>query len=306
MKDEELKNMWRNPQVKVSDEQINDSLKDVLYRIDLYEAMSAKKKTSQWPMRILKIAAILLLPILTFVLTQHTIDNKNQRTTIANIQTTRYIVSSGDRETITLSDGTQITLNLNAVLLAPDSFINNTREVHLEGEAYFKVAKDSERPFIVNTSYSRIRALGTEFAVIADTKEKYTRTTLTEGKVRVSIPDQSDIEPVILTPSEQSYFDPSMKDFSVKTVNTDVYTSWIDGKLIFENTPLPEVLNRLERHFSCTIICHNKQVLSNQHITAKFCHKETISDILNTLQKVSKFSYHREENIIHVNPSLKK
>ena len=301
MKDEELKNIWRNPQIKVSDEQTNDSLKVLLNRIDLYESMSAKNKTTKWPMRLLKIAAIFLLPFFTYVLmVVNDNENHSKQPVIAKVKTNRYTALPGSKENvITLSDGTQITLNSDAVLFAPDSFINSTREVYLEGEAYFKIAKDAEHPFIVNTSYSNIQALGTEFAVIAE--GEYTRTTLTEGRVRVSIPKSSEIEPIELSPSEQSYYNPSLEQISVRKVNTDIYTSWMKGNMVFDNTPFKEVFYRMEKQFGCKIEYENNQALSKQRITAKFIHKETLSDVLNTLQKVSNFSYRREKNTIYIN-----
>ena len=303
MKDEELKNIWRNPRIKVSDEQITDSLKSVLNRIELYELITARKRTPQWHTRILKIAGILLLPILTYLITTHMNQPDDKRLIASNIRTTKYMSLSVENKTVTLSDGTQVTLNWDAVLEAPDSFVNDTREVYLEGEAYFKISKDATRPFIVNTSFSKIQALGTEFAVIADTE--YTRTTLTEGKVRVSIPHNPEIKPIELAPSEQSFYDPSMGIITVATVNTEVYTSWTKGDLIFDNTPLREVLNRLERQFNYTIVYDNPD-LSDTRITAKFVHKESLSDVLNTLQKVSKFSYRRDKNIFYINPLIKK
>lgn len=297
MDDKDLKKLWEHPRYNVSEKDVSDSLRTLLYRIDQYEAIFKKetRRTSKWQ-QVLKYASILLLPIiasaLTFYYTDHT---HTQKVYVSNVE---YTVLPGERKELTLADGTNVYLNSSSVLLAPAEFVNNERSVYLVGEAYFKVAKDSTKPFIVKTPLIDIQALGTEFSVMAYQQTNQVQTTLAEGKVLLSIPGSTTVQPVVLHPSEQSYYAPSLNEIKVSRVNIETYTSWKDGQLIFDETPFGEVINRLRIQFGWKIICDKH--LYDTRITAKFIHGESITGILNTLQEVVKFTYKNENNTIYI------
>lgn len=155
-------------------------------------------------------------------------------------------VPHGARTNITLPDGSTVCLNSGSRLVYPLSY-SKERTVELEGEAYFEVVK-SKTPFRVSTSYGEVEVLGTSFNVKAFTSEEF-QTTLVEGTVRLS---GFAVDPVLLKPGEQALFREN-SNLSVEEVNTELYTSWKDGKLIFYREPFEKVAARLERWYNVKI-----------------------------------------------------
>lgn len=298
MDDQSLKELWEHPEHNVPEKQVDDSLRALLQRINLYEiTMDNKKKWRYSKYRWLKIAGILLLPILASYLTYYYTQRHltPEKIYMANIE---YTVLPGEKKELTLPDGTSVALNSGSILIAPEEFAGNKRSVYLIGEAYFKVAKDATKPFIVSTPLIDIQALGTEFCVTAYQQSNHVQTTLTEGKVLLSIPGSTQVKPVVLHPSEQSYYDPSMHEIKITKVNVDIYTSWKDDRIIFEETPFEDVIDRLRIQFGWRIICDKK--LYKNRVTAKFIHGESLTEILDTLQEVINFTYKTDQNIIYI------
>lgn len=299
MDDQSFKELWEQPNQDVPEKQVENSLRTLFHRIDLYEMASKKQgiQISMLPYRWLKIASILLLPILASSLTYYYMQRhiSPKEIYVTNME---YTVLPGERRELTLPDGTAVTLNSGSVLLVPEKFAGDKRPVYLVGEAYFKVAKDTTKPFIVNTPLIDIQALGTEFCVTAYQQSNHVQTTLTEGKVLLSIPGSTTVKPVILHPSEQSYYAPSMHEIRVSKVNADIYTSWKEGYFVFDETPFEEVVNRLRIQFGWKIICDKR--LYGTRITAKFIHNESVTEILNTLKQIVNFTYKKEQNIIYI------
>lgn len=299
MDDQSFKELWEQADHDMPEKQVEDSLRTLFHRIDLYE-MASKRQGKQISMslyRWLKIASILLLPILASCLTYYYMQRHITPKDIY-VATVEYTVLPGEKRELTLPDGTAVTLNSGSVLLVPEKFAGDKRPVYLVGEAYFKVAKDAAKPFIVNTPLIDIQALGTEFCVTAYQQSNHVQTTLTEGKVLLSIPGSTTIKPVILHPSEQSYYDPSMHEIKVSKVNVDIYTSWKEGYFVFDETPFEEVVDRLRIQFGWKIICDKR--LYDTRITAKFIHGESVTDILNTLKQIVSFAYKKEQNVIYI------
>lgn len=157
---------------------------------------------------------------------------------------------AGGEFNVTLEDGTEVWLNADSRLIYPQSFGDKERRVEVEGEAYFKVKKDAERPFFVDIKGQEIKVYGTEFNVntFGDTDgEVYT--TLVNGKISLRRLDNQGGE-LVLTPGHQAVFDEGK--VSVKPVDTDVVTSWRKGKFVFENQTLEQIMHILSRWYDFT------------------------------------------------------
>lgn len=171
-----------------------------------------------------------------------------------------------EQKTISLSDGSTITLNAHSTLIYKSSELNRYDiKVYLEGEAYFSVAKregPGATPFKVRTAAGEIEVLGTEFVVSA--RNSKTRVVLKEGSVAVDPlkPDQK----ILLKPGEMAEFDSSWDAVRTKVVNPKVYTSWKTRVLVFDKTPLAEVVDRLEYTFGVNVIVRDPD-LFKQKIT---------------------------------------
>ncbi|WP_335967271.1 FecR domain-containing protein [Galbibacter sp. PAP.153] len=216
----------------------------------------------------------------------------------------KLYVPYGKTFKVELSDGTVVHMNAGSTLEYPFQFIkNNQRQVVLEGEAYFEVSKDVNRPFIVNTGHMNIRVLGTKFIANSYKEDAEARTILLEGSVAVFKEDetyQPDSSP-ILSPGQMAVLNKKDNQITREDVDTNIYTDWLDGKLIFSHKPFPQILKRLERHFNCSFDNRNKK-LAKQIFTASF-EGESLEEILHAFQKNFSFEYSKINNKkIIINP----
>lgn len=232
----------------------------------LKETRSNGKKRNDGIKWALRIAAAVLITAVTgfsFYFYNPSSTTINQSQFIQNEIKTDY----NERKQITLSDGSSITLNAHSLLIYKASSINSENiEVFLQGEAFFSVAKRSGEnsfPFRVRTAAGEIQVLGTEFVV--STRNSKTRVVLEEGSVAVE-PLKNTTEQVLLKPGEMAEFDSSWDVVQTKEVNTNVYTSWKSRTLVFDETPLSEVIDRLEYTFGVHVIVRDPDLFT-QRIT---------------------------------------
>ena len=150
---------------------------------------------------------------------------------------------------ITLEDGTEVWLNAETTLRYPETFDGDERRVEVSGEAYFKVAKNAEKPFYVVSGGQEVRVLGTEFNVHAYNDEPAIFTTLVEGSIALK-PVSGNGSELMLTPGSQSVFTRSDASARVRKVDTDVVTSWRSGVFVFENQNLEQIMRTLSRWYN--------------------------------------------------------
>lgn len=149
---------------------------------------------------------------------------------------------------ITLEDGTEVWLNAASRLSYPETFDGQQRRVTLEGEAFFKVAKDSIKPFVVVSGNQEVRVYGTEFNVCAYSDEKDIRTTLVEGSISLR-PINGNQSELMLTPGKQAIFDKEDETARVVSVDTEVITSWRTGVFVFEGQTMEQIIHALSRWY---------------------------------------------------------
>lgn len=206
-------------------------------------------------------------------------------------------VPFGKKFQIVLSDGTMVHMNSGSSLRYPITFVTiGKREVFLSGEAFFKVAKDSERPYVVHANDLDIMVLGTEFNVSVYDNDDLIETTLQEGSVKVVSANSEQL----LVPNEQSVWNKSNSKLEKKTVKIDQFTDWMQGKLSFRSTPFKEIIKKMERHFDVQIINNNKD-LNEERFTALF-EDETIEQVMSYFSKGYGFDFKIEERTITIAP----
>ena len=159
-------------------------------------------------------------------------------------------VPKGGEYSLILPDGSRVWLNSETTLRFPVQFTGGKRVVYLSGEAYFRVKKDTSAAFHVYTKQQEITVLGTTFNVSAYENDWFTETTLIEGKVAV----EGGAERVVMKPSEQYILDKRSGVGELKEVETEFYTSWIDGKFYFTSFTFEEIVKKLERWYDFTMI----------------------------------------------------
>ena len=204
-------------------------------------------------------------------------------------------VPYGKRFDVVLSDGTTVYLNSGTELKYPVSFLTKgTREVFVEGEAYFDVNPDSERPFIVNAEALNVEVLGTEFNVLAYPEDGMTDVVLVEGRVGLYADETKSEKTTVLTPGQKGSFDKSEENVFTERVNTTVYTAWRTGELVYRNLPFKNIARKLERHYNINIRLHNEE-LGEEPFSASFTNK-TLEEVLSYFDELYGIEYKIENN----------
>ena len=177
------------------------------------------------------------------VTTQHEEESTEEKPVKSN----ELVIPRGGENTVILADGTTVHLNAGSKLTYPVRFAGMRRVVALEGEAYFDVVKDETRPFIVQTHLGEVTVLGTAFNINAYT-DASVYTTLVHGKVQFS---SSSIGTIILSPGEQAVV--SANGSEKRMVDLDEYVGWVDGRYVFNNRPLGEIMQTFERWYDIQV-----------------------------------------------------
>ena len=218
--------------------------------------------------------------------------NRQQQSTC---QDNTIWVPQGGEYHLTLSDGTEVWLNAETELKFPIRFSKTKRIIKLSGEAYFKVAGDTARPFIILTDNISIKVLGTSFGVRSYREENTISTTLVTGCVEV----QGIQGEVHLTPSHQAIYDKNTCDLAVRAVNTELYTGWKDGKMLYDNCPLEEILCDLKRWYSFEVFYTNSEI-KRIPFTLNIQKHDKINGILELMQKTGRVQFDIKENTVIV------
>ncbi|NDV58287.1 FecR family protein [Bacteroides sp. 519] len=212
---------------------------------------------------------------------------------VANTNT--LFVPAGQRAQITLQDGTTVWLNAQSTLTYPSHFFTNERKVSISGEAYFEVAKDKSKPFIVDAGGNQIKVLGTQFNVYCYPNAEVVQTSLLEGSIEMY--PQNSTEGITLKPNQQITI--SDNKAVVSTIKNFEAFLWKEGVYSFENERLDNIIKKLELYYDVNIIIR-KQSLKDIRFTCKFRQREGINEILQILSKIHHFkiSVNEETNTI--------
>ncbi|TWV99819.1 FecR family protein [Chitinophaga pinensis] len=203
------------------------------------------------------------------------------------------IVPRGYTYHLVLSDGTKVWLNADTRLRYPSRFPQDARLVTVEGEAYFEVATDAARPFTVQSNHASIKVLGTAFNI--NTYENNIAATLVQGKIVVHHKGDS----TYLKPGQQLLSKAPYDNTKVRNVDTEIYTAWKDGELVFAETTLEDICRRLERIYNYKIILPEGEIRERK-IEANLPQYKEISTITELLEKMTAihFNVNQKERII--------
>ncbi|SFD92560.1 FecR family protein [Thermophagus xiamenensis] len=201
-------------------------------------------------------------------------------------------VPFGRQTKLVLSDGSKVWLNAGSRLAFAQEFRRNNRTVFLEGEGYFEVAKNKNKPFFVKTESVIIRVLGTKFNISAYTTDDKVETALLEGSVKV-IPLKSIFNrEVTIKPGDRAIYVKSGKKMQVKREdNIEQFISWKDGWYQFSNENIINVLAKLERIYNVKFIYNAEDVSHTFPISGKLSMYNSIDSVLTNLTVVAGIEY---------------
>lgn len=202
-------------------------------------------------------------------------------------QYTTIIVQKGQKSKIILPDGSNVWINSGSTLRYKNSFNDERREVELNGEAFFEVEKDKSRLFKVNTGDSHVEVFGTAFNVRNYTDETKLEVTVENGNV-VFIRNDKKISD--LTMSQQLIFRKDSDKYTlVKNSRVDIMTAWKNDELIFDNTPLEEVIRYLEHWYGVNITIEER--MKKKHCYTFKIKTETLRELLEYMKVMTPLTY---------------
>jgi len=231
--------------------------------------------------KLIRVAALFILPVLTAA-GVYLYMSKTENSTAPLI----IAVDRGQKASITLPDGSKAWLNSQSKLTYKKDFNVKKRELYLDGEAYFEVAKNRNKPFIVKSNDISVEALGTAFSVKAYNEDYIVSSILMSGKVKVTTQDGESI----LLPNEKIVYDKSThKTTQSKVTNATDYSGWIHNKYKFEDASLSEIAKTIQRIYNVELIFTSDK-LKNLHYTGTI-NNNSLESVLNIICITSPVSF---------------
>lgn len=286
-----FKKIWQYTEVEESKyvidvdagwKELDQRIKAVEALVDIKETMPLINKRFLYIVS--RIAAVLIVALGTYFI----FSNLNHNKEAAQVQFTAVEVAETP---ITLSDGTEITPNKNATFSYPEVFATDIRKIKFEGEAYFNIAHNPEKPFIIETGDLQIKVLGTSFNFCTCPDGDHMVLYLESGKVQfasVNKVDGSIKEQLILMPGQKGVYNKKSGLISKSEFKNQNYLAWKTGVLTFEETPLSEVLSTIEQVYHLSIQTHNN--FEACCLTARF-ENETPESIFESIHTIFGVDY---------------
>ena len=275
-------NVWALAMSSASE---NDNLNARKYLKDFRKGIH-RKKIRGIVIGFSKYAAILVTGILISWAFLH-----NQQTTEKIVTVYQKLtVPAGQRAMLTLSDGTTVWVNAKSTLEYPGVFSGKTREVILNGEAYFNVAPDSKQPFIVNSGDFRTQVVGTQFNMFA--YEGFFDVSLIEGQVKIYQSNTAG-DTIVLNKMQRVFL---TEGNLVRTQQIDMDDFlWKEGIYYFDDIPFPAIVEKLELYYDVRIHVSNKALMTRK-FTGKFRQRDGIESVLKIIQMWYPFTFNKSED----------
>ncbi len=228
------------------------------------------------------------------------VDNhpSNDKTTL-EVKYNEVIIPFGKKSKLVLEDGTTVWLNAGSHFAFPPKFIGKNREVFLDGEAYFEVAKDVTKPFLISTGDIKIEVVGTKFNLTAYSSDNLSETVLLEGGVNIWDNGKLFKDKISMSPNQKVTYSKSGKDFILEPeMDPGLYIAWVDGWYPFKNESLEKVFLKLERYYNIRFEYDQKIISRVLPVSGKLDLKDSLDEVMSVLSKVAKFNYQISGNSV--------
>jgi transmembrane sensor len=267
-------------------------LENALHNFDLRTQSLMKQQHAGLILRYTRYAAILFLILALPVLFWFIVREKPVQYATVTMDSYEPV------KTVILPDGTKVWVNNESTLTYPLKFNKAERPVTLAGEAYFEVRTDSLHPFIVKTNDIQVRVYGTSFDVNTNTSDNTAITTLVSG--RVSIRDAGGNNVAMLTPGQLASFNYQTRKVDLHQVNTDVYTLWRKGLIVFDKASLNDITAKIEQFYNVNITVNAKNPLQNK-INFVFYKSQPLDTVMEMLKFVVPINFKKYNDQVYIN-----
>lgn len=233
--------------IRISEDEINNAFGRLTANIKHYEKQHRTSAAISWQ-KVTTAAAIIVFLFFAAGFFFGKYFGIDDRLMIVNNVT----IGPEEKKTITLPDGTIAWLNSNSTIIYPQEFTEKERLIKLNGEAFFDVSKDPDKPFIVESGDIKIKVLGTEFDIKNYKDQKKTETSLLSGKVEISIEGIG--QRIELEPSQRITFNKESKTFDIRNFDIASQTIWINDELIFSDERLDDILKKIGYWYGTEVV----------------------------------------------------
>lgn len=241
-----------------------------------------KRKFSSYR-QVAVVIALLLVSTTYYAWYQASMPKKNTS------QPVTYVAESNQQKALTLRDGTKIRLNSNAKIRIPADFNQSTREVKLQGEAFFEVEHEDEKPFIVHTERATVKDLGTAFNVRALPGDPNIQVAVTDGKVSLWSDDQGEEKATRLTQGQFGHLDLQKGILQIEQFGVNNYLSWMNGRLTYDKARLDQVSRQLSRIYGVSFSYSNSS-LRELTVTTDF-ERKSVEKVLEVIAMTLHIDY---------------
>lgn len=276
-KDEALQEAWNN-QDACADASTEESFLKLQSRIASRTGKSPGK-TGSFIRTLFKVAAVLLLPLLSVTATYFYM--KKDGLAAEDIKLVECIVPNGETRSIVLPDSSRVKLNAGSILIYPQQFVGKTRAVYLSGEAYFKVVGNDAQTFVVNCTDMEIAVLGTVFNISSYIDGKNSSATLESGKVNVRFRNAG-CPDVTLSPNERVVYDRGSGSAEKQRVKVENIVAWTKGNVVLQGVAIEEIAKIIERRYGVNVYL-NSNKYRNERITLKLDDTADVAEFMNVL-----------------------
>jgi ferric-dicitrate binding protein FerR (iron transport regulator) len=276
-----LENKWQHSEP----EKVNLQFAEIRKQI---RNKSTKQRLKKVVLILSKAAAILFIPL--FVTSLYFYVNRTDTNKFLTLTTQK-----GEQTSVILPDGSKVWLNVDTKLSYPVNYGVKSRNVNLEGEAYFEVMKNKELPFEVSSDGITTKALGTSFVISSYPESSAIRSSLIKGSVEVSYKNGSEV----LKPGQQLVYKKDKSSIIVQQFSEDDELAWKNEQLIFRLTPFDQVIEELEKWYGVDFD-YNPALFRNETFTAKFERSETLEHVLQVMSSAGGFKYRVEGKTVKI------
>ncbi len=283
------KRAWDAGKFEISPEQITKDKFEVQNKInkDLQIQLIRSRRLS----KIYKVAAAVAIPI-AFAISLYFI-NESYEVDIPEA-VCEIISPKGHVSKCVLPDGTKVWVNAGSTLSYDVSdFQRRIRQVELDGEAYFEVVGNKKNPFKVVTELADVNVTGTSFNVKAYTGSEYFEAVLAEGSVDLQFKKTKNQQTVTMNPGEYATYDADKKEVLIKDVDSDVYTAWRNGEILFKDATLKDLIGELERIYDVEFELQDKD-LADYRFRGMFSYSNNLIEALEKIEKTAGLNYYVE------------
>lgn len=276
---------WMSCSAFLSGQDIQKDKENIL--LEIFSREQRRRKRSKRLMRVYQVAAVLAFP-LAFVFSRYLVTEFKPAPTVQKLCT--ISAPKGYIAKCTLPDGSEVWVNTHSsIFYDAASFNESNRDVILEGEAYFEVTKNVEKPFRVKTRQLNVLVTGTSFNIKAYPESKFVETVLAEGRIEMELNNEQR-QKIELKPGEKAVYDNNRKSILITPVDCQVYTAWRNGEIIFKDATMQDLINELERLYDIRFKLEDKSI-GEFRFRGMFSYNNNLIDALEKIKRTSGIDY---------------